>query len=125
MESKIKEKLCSEQTRSCNVQGCPVNYQWAAWTMWTACSVSCDQGSKNRVRSCSPAENGGEQCPENTKENLKLYRQQELCSRTDCDSEYMDTFYYVWLHLQWLDQFGLAFHMYLHINGGSYYYYNY
>ena len=86
MDSKIKEKLCSEQIRSCNVQGCPVAYQWEAWSMWTACTVSCDQGSKTRIRSCSPAENGGEQCPEH-KENKQLYNQKEACSRTDCDSE--------------------------------------
>jgi len=54
-----------EQSRSCNVGGCPVNGNWGGWSGYSACSKSCGQGTQKRTRSCNnpPPANGGSSCP--------------------------------------------------------------
>ena len=99
-----RRKLVSEQTRSCNVQGCPgifinfktkrisrifpfsVDFNWAAWSMWSQCTVSCGQGTKTRTRICTPGLNGGATCPEK-KTNMELYEETLDCSQSDCESK--------------------------------------
>ncbi|XP_057313082.1 SCO-spondin-like isoform X2 [Hydractinia symbiolongicarpus] len=49
---------------SCNDKPCPVNGNWTMWTNWTACSKSCDNGTRIRLRECvNPAPSfGGDKC---------------------------------------------------------------
>ena len=65
-------------------QGCPQNYKWTPWSVWSSCGQSCGQGTKERVRSCRPAVNGGKACPVVGK-NPDLYRQVEKCYVQDCE----------------------------------------
>ncbi|XP_067156720.1 hemicentin-1 [Apteryx mantelli] len=55
------------QTQVCNKRRCPVDGKWAAWTSWSACTVSCGGGSRQRTRHCSdPAPQfGGHKCEGN------------------------------------------------------------
>ncbi|XP_052789386.1 fibrinogen alpha-2 chain-like isoform X2 [Mya arenaria] len=54
------------ETEECVIRKfCPSNGQWALWSTWSTCSVSCGDGVETRNRSCSnptPA-NGGKVCP--------------------------------------------------------------
>ncbi|XP_076472307.1 uncharacterized protein LOC143301799 [Babylonia areolata] len=52
------------ETASCNNGPCAVNGNWATWSSWGTCSVSCGGGSKSRSRTCTnpPPANGGTQC---------------------------------------------------------------
>ncbi|XP_044528060.1 hemicentin-1 [Gracilinanus agilis] len=55
------------QMQVCNERPCPVDGKWASWASWSACSVSCGGGSKQRTRDCSnPApQYGGRKCEGN------------------------------------------------------------
>ncbi|XP_057313086.1 SCO-spondin-like isoform X2 [Hydractinia symbiolongicarpus] len=48
----------------CPVVACPINGNWTMWTNWTACSKSCDNGTRTRLRECAnPAPSfGGDNC---------------------------------------------------------------
>uniref|UniRef100_A0A8C6DPR2 Hemicentin-1 n=1 Tax=Moschus moschiferus TaxID=68415 RepID=A0A8C6DPR2_MOSMO len=52
------------QMQVCNERHCPIDGKWATWTSWSACSVSCGGGARQRTRDCSdPApQNGGNKC---------------------------------------------------------------
>ncbi|XP_078703551.1 SCO-spondin-like [Branchiostoma floridae x Branchiostoma belcheri] len=57
-------RLCqgvSEQLEVCNTQPCiPPTGGWSRWTPWSACSVTCSNGTQYRYRSCStPPPPGG------------------------------------------------------------------
>ncbi|XP_039591708.1 hemicentin-1 isoform X2 [Polypterus senegalus] len=55
------------QTQVCNERNCPVDGKWTSWMTWTACSVSCGGGTRQRTRTCtSPSpQYGGRQCEGN------------------------------------------------------------
>ncbi|XP_014802303.1 PREDICTED: hemicentin-1 [Calidris pugnax] len=55
------------QTQVCSRRRCPVDGKWAAWSSWSACTVSCGGGSRQRTRHCSdPApQSGGRKCEGN------------------------------------------------------------
>nr|XP_044998229.1 hemicentin-1 isoform X3 [Jaculus jaculus] len=52
------------QMQVCNERHCPVDGKWAAWASWSACTVSCGGGARQRTRDCSdPAPHyGGSKC---------------------------------------------------------------
>ncbi|KAJ1172187.1 hypothetical protein NDU88_004037, partial [Pleurodeles waltl] len=55
------------QMQMCNQRLCPVDGKWATWNSWSACSVSCGGGARQRRRECSdPApQYGGHKCEGN------------------------------------------------------------
>lgn len=60
----------TSETQPCNIQQCPVDGNWSAWSTWTACSKSCD-GQRSRSRECNnpkPA-HGGATCVGDTTHN--------------------------------------------------------
>ncbi|ELU09142.1 hypothetical protein CAPTEDRAFT_144305, partial [Capitella teleta] len=38
------------------------NGRWSAWTDWTGCNATCDEGSQQRFRFCEPPKYGGKDC---------------------------------------------------------------
>ncbi|XP_074858281.1 hemicentin-1 isoform X2 [Carettochelys insculpta] len=52
------------QMQVCNKRHCPVDGKWATWAGWSACTVSCGGGTRQRTRDCSdPAPQfGGHKC---------------------------------------------------------------
>ncbi|XP_069798458.1 hemicentin-1 [Narcine bancroftii] len=52
------------QTRVCKKRMCPVDGKWIPWISWSACSVSCGGGTRQRSRICSDPspQYGGRYC---------------------------------------------------------------
>ncbi|KAL3880318.1 hypothetical protein ACJMK2_032566 [Sinanodonta woodiana] len=64
----------NEESRICNTYlACPINGNWAQWSGWTQCSVTCGVGIKVRKRECSNPfpENGGKLCIGDDTESMK------------------------------------------------------
>ncbi|XP_004706727.1 hemicentin-1 [Echinops telfairi] len=57
-------KGAETQMQVCNERLCPVDGKWATWASWSACTVSCGGGARQRTRDCSdPApQYGGSKC---------------------------------------------------------------
>lgn len=48
------------KTQACNTNACPGDCTMSAWSAWSGCSTSCDDGAQSRSRSVvTPAQNGG------------------------------------------------------------------
>ncbi|XP_068740870.1 A disintegrin and metalloproteinase with thrombospondin motifs adt-1-like isoform X2 [Montipora capricornis] len=54
----------NSQTKSCLVKSCTVDGRWSVWSLWSACSKTCGNGTKTRTRHCSnpPPQHGGKHC---------------------------------------------------------------
>nr|XP_051676343.1 hemicentin-1 isoform X2 [Oryctolagus cuniculus] len=52
------------QMQICNERHCPVDGKWTTWASWSACTVSCGGGARQRRRDCTdPApQYGGSRC---------------------------------------------------------------
>ncbi|KAM4861104.1 hemicentin-1 [Thomomys bottae] len=52
------------QVQVCNERHCPVDGKWTTWTSWSACTVSCGGGTRQRTRDCSNPvpQYGGRRC---------------------------------------------------------------
>ncbi|XP_060586718.1 coadhesin-like isoform X2 [Ruditapes philippinarum] len=67
------------QSSECSKDNCPVNGQWAHWSSWTSCDVTCGKGTRQRSRTCTnpvPA-NGGPDC-------TGAIRETDECSKDAC-----------------------------------------
>ncbi|XP_053098888.1 hemicentin-1 isoform X3 [Hemicordylus capensis] len=55
------------QMQVCSERDCPVNGKWASWSSWSACTMSCGGGTRQRTRDCSdpPPQYGGHKCEGN------------------------------------------------------------
>jgi len=59
-----KRNLCdgfSEDRKECKETECPLDGGWTSWESWGACSKSCGDGTKARIRTCTnlkPQHNG-------------------------------------------------------------------
>ncbi|XP_060585935.1 semaphorin-5B-like isoform X1 [Ruditapes philippinarum] len=67
------------QVGECSKGSCPVDGQWAYWSRWTSCDVTCGKGRKLRTRRCTNPmpENKGKDC---IGESL----QSSQCSEVNC-----------------------------------------
>jgi len=55
-----------EENTTCSPIACPVDCEWAQWSDWTPCSVTCGGGHRTRVREVATAPgDGGVLCPGN------------------------------------------------------------
>ncbi|MEQ2168913.1 hypothetical protein GOODEAATRI_019547, partial [Goodea atripinnis] len=68
-------KLVNCSQISCNVDG-----QWAGWTPWGQCSVSCGPGLQSRYRFCSSPQRSGSGLP-----CLGPHREDQVCVIASCD----------------------------------------
>ncbi|XP_052699211.1 SCO-spondin-like isoform X2 [Crassostrea angulata] len=67
------------ETEICNQDPCPVDGHWNVWSHFSACSVTCGNGTTTRHRTCSnPAPlHGGKSCTGNETETV-------VCKKTHC-----------------------------------------
>lgn len=76
-------RLCSGasvESKSCGLNSCPpVDGGYSPWSRWLRCSVTCNNGTRQRVRTCTnpPPANGGEPCDGESEETT-------VCIRPTC-----------------------------------------
>ncbi|XP_070563732.1 A disintegrin and metalloproteinase with thrombospondin motifs adt-1-like [Ptychodera flava] len=75
-------------TMICNGNSCPINGSWTVWSNWSDCSVSCENGTQTRTRSCSDpaAAHGGYTCYGEIEngEEAAVETQQQSCNEHRC-----------------------------------------
>ncbi|XP_076098251.1 SCO-spondin-like [Mytilus galloprovincialis] len=54
--------------KNCTMIMCPVDGFWAAWSPWSDCSVTCENGTQYRTRKCNAPEYDGADCPGDDRE---------------------------------------------------------
>ncbi|WAR23497.1 SSPO-like protein [Mya arenaria] len=50
------------ETEYCNPASCPVHGVWNPWQVWSECSVTCANGTRERNRTCDGPFFGGDEC---------------------------------------------------------------
>ncbi|XP_062395734.1 adhesion G protein-coupled receptor B1 [Sardina pilchardus] len=60
-----------KQKKFCNIAVCPADGVWNEWSSWSSCSVTCSNGTKQRIRECSGPSYGGSECRGEWLENLE------------------------------------------------------
>lgn len=68
------------QIKECFLRHCPVHCQWLEFSEWSACSLSCDNGTQYRSRGYVSAKHGGEDCTGDLREI-------QLCNTQPCPGE--------------------------------------
>ena len=58
----------TSEERECFERHCPIDCQWLAYSDWSPCSKSCDNGTSERVRDFVSAQHGGDECEGDKKE---------------------------------------------------------
>lgn len=61
---------------------------WGPWQPWSACSVTCGEGVRERVRECLLPSSGGMQC-------TGMVREQSHCSLEDCTGKHFTCCFYL------------------------------
>ncbi|XP_068188956.1 adhesion G protein-coupled receptor B2 [Antennarius striatus] len=92
------------QTKLCNIAVCPVEGQWLVWGPWSTCSTTCNTGTQERQRRCSPSVHGWAECQGPHQErrectnpscsgggNWGSWNHWNLCTKT-CDSGWQRRF---------------------------------
>merc|ERR1719284_1913786 len=50
------------EVEECEGGSSRVDGSWGGWTAWTSCSATCDWGTRQRKRTCTPPQQGGQSC---------------------------------------------------------------
>ncbi|XP_066928820.1 uncharacterized protein [Clytia hemisphaerica] len=66
----------------CGVGNCPVDAQWAEWSVWSSCDKPCNTGHYVRRRTCNPANYGG------NPECLGSNDEKQPCNVEVCDEKW-------------------------------------
>ncbi|XP_065656123.1 coadhesin-like isoform X1 [Hydra vulgaris] len=70
------------QTKKCNLKACPVDGGLSEWSAYSACSATCGDANKSRVRTCTNPipSGGGNDCVGELSETVKCYLDQCIVS---------------------------------------------
>lgn len=60
-----------------------VDGTWNQWTEWSLCSTTCGGGVRERFRSCTRPDHGGQTCPGDSKETDQCNTEFCICM---CDN---------------------------------------
>ncbi|XP_030746274.1 semaphorin-5B-like isoform X1 [Sitophilus oryzae] len=85
---------------SCDLPSCPtpkIDGGWSAWSSWSPCSASCDEGFKSRYRRCDHPvpQNEGHYCKGNDVEY-------SICNRQPCEDQRKQ------LHSEWITDYNIS-----------------
>jgi len=58
---------------NCSTSPCPIDCGWNHWGDWSACSVTCANGTQTRTRATIPAQYGGKECLGTTKQSHQCH----------------------------------------------------
>uniref|UniRef100_A0A8C2ZN93 Adhesion G protein-coupled receptor B1 n=1 Tax=Cyclopterus lumpus TaxID=8103 RepID=A0A8C2ZN93_CYCLU len=63
----------TRQTKFCNIAVCPVDGSWNEWSVWSACTTSCSNGTMQRIRECNGPSYGGSECHGSWKDSATCF----------------------------------------------------
>ncbi|XP_033738097.1 SCO-spondin-like isoform X2 [Pecten maximus] len=59
------------EVEDCNTHECPIDGIWEMWSNWTMCSLTCNNGTQTRNRTCNGPFHGGAKC-EGPEDDMRL-----------------------------------------------------